>query len=466
MIAHCNFGTALEYIIGVMRKYLLSIPLFIACISAQGQKTWTMEECMAYAAHHSTSVKQARWDLATADADKLQALGDFFPSVTAQAGAQYNWGRNIDPETNAYNNVTTFNNNYGIYASMTLWDGGYTFNQYKRARAQRRRNANAIDMQADDRAIATMMAYTDAVYYHSSIRIAADRLEQSRATLALVEREEQLGTKSRPDVAQAQSTVADDEYNLIHQQNLYAQAMLTLRSNMNLPHDESLTVDSSAVAPSEMPLIDDPESIYRAALHTNPAARDAELGVTAQKYAYRAAKGNFSPTVSINGGISTSYYKTLTGGIKGPGFSDQFKNNRGEYLSVTVSIPLFSGFSRCSAVKKAKINLEKAKLDREDSLRRLSDDITAAVNDCNGYAMEVRSLEAKVKSDKLAYDLNRRKYEEGMLSLIDLQLSANTYFSSRVTLLQKQMLYILKHKLVDYYKGIPLFDNKSMQPEI
>ncbi len=77
--------------------------------------------------------------------------------------------------------------------------------------------------------------------------------------------------------------------------------------------------------------------------------------------------------------------------------------------------------------------------------------------DRNGYAMEILSLEAKKNADAEAYRLNKRKYEEGLLSLIDLQLSANTYFSSRVELLQKQMLYLLKEKLVDYYKGNKLW---------
>lgn len=77
--------------------------------------------------------------------------------------------------------------------------------------------------------------------------------------------------------------------------------------------------------------------------------------------------------------------------------------------------------------------------------------------DRDGYAMEVQSLKAKVDADAEAYRLNTRKYEEGLMSLIDLQLSANTYYSSRVELLQKQMLYLLKDKLVEYYKGNKLW---------
>lgn len=135
---------------------------------------------MAYAAEHSADVEQARWDLASASADKDEALAAFFPSVSAQVGGQFNWGRNIDPETNTYNNVTTFNNGYGVYASLTLFDGGQTFNRYKQARVERKRSSSSVDMQRDDRAIATMMAYVDAVYYRGSVKIAEDKLAQSR----------------------------------------------------------------------------------------------------------------------------------------------------------------------------------------------------------------------------------------------------------------------------------------------
>ncbi len=77
--------------------------------------------------------------------------------------------------------------------------------------------------------------------------------------------------------------------------------------------------------------------------------------------------------------------------------------------------------------------------------------------DRDGYAMEIQSLQARVEADAEAYRLNKRKYEEGLLSLIDLQISANTYYSSRVELLQKKMLFLLKDKLVEYYKGNKLW---------
>lgn len=425
-----------------------------AAAQSDAGKLWTMEECMAYAADHSTAVEKARWDLATADVNSSEALAEFFPSLSAQVGSQFNWGRNIDPETNTYNNVTTFNNGYGVYASLTLFDGGRTFHNYKLARAERKRSVNSVQMQRDDRAIATMMAYVDAIYYSGAVDIASDRLAQSRELLKLTALQEELGLKGHPDVAQAQATVAGDEYDLVRQRNLLTQAMLTLRSTMNYPSGEELLLaPMETAADMPAPATENADEVYSLALATNPTAIEARLNVTSRSYLYKVAKGSMFPTISVNAGISTSYFKTLTGGYSAPRFGEQFRNNRGEYASVSLNIPLFSNLNIMSGVKRAKYALSRALTEKEEQLRKLHDDIALAVADRDGYAMEMLSLKAKTEADRKTYELNSRKYEEGLLSLTDRQISANTYYSSELSLLQTQMLYILKNKLVDYYKG-------------
>lgn len=439
-------------IVDVMRKIFTILSIAIAA-GGYAQQPWSMEQCMAYAADHASSVVQARWDVASATASRNAALADFFPSISAQVGTQFNWGRNIDPETNTYNDVTTFNNGYGLYASLTLFDGGQTLNRYKRARNERARYANAVEMQRDDKAIAAMMAYADVVYYQKSIKIAQDKLTQSRNMLKFIERQEELGIKSRPDVAEAKATVANDEYDLVHQQNLYAQAMLTLKAAMNFPTSQILEVDTTSININPLSGHDNIESIYAYALDANPKSRNAAMQVKTYEYSYKIAKGYMMPSISIDAGISTSYYKNMAGGYIAPGFGNQFRNNRGEYVAATLSIPLFQGLSRVSEKQRSRYALEVSREQQSEHERQLHDDISAAVLDRDGYAKEVSSMEAKVEADAVAYRLNIRKHEEGLLSIIDLQLSANTYFSSRVTLLQKQMLYILKDKLVEYYKG-------------
>lgn len=443
-----------------MMKKLIPIICLSMALPASAQDLWDMDRCIAYAVDHAASVERARWDLLSAKADQAQALADFFPSVQAQVGSQFSWGRNIDPETNTYNNVTTFNNGYGLYASMMLFDGGQTFNRWRQARVLREQSASKMELAREDRAIAAMMAFVDAVYYHGSIALAREKQAQSAAMLRLTERQEELGLKGAPDVAQARATHADDTYNLLHQENLYNQSLLSLRSAMNYPLGEPLPLDT--LTPMPAPLFEGAsvEDIYLVASAENPAAVDARLGVKAAEMRVKVQKGNLMPSVSLSGGISTSYYNILTGDYKVAPFGEQFRNNRGEYIAATLTIPIFSGLSRATGLKKAKHDLAAARVERDDKLRKLHDAVAQAVMDRDGFAREVLSLEAKAEADREAYELNRRKYEEGLLSLIDLQLTANTYFESRLSLLQRQMLYTLKNKLVNYYKGEPLWTSK------
>lgn len=425
-------------------------------------RPWSLDECMAYAAEHGTAVAQARWDLVGAKAEYANAVANFLPSVSAQTSAQFSWGRNIDPETNTYNNVTTFNNGYGIYASLTLFDGGQTYNRWRLARSTRERSRNAIEMHREDCAIAAMMAYADAAYYLGAIAIAEDKAAQSEALLNLTLRQEELGMMGAPDVAQARASHTDDVYTLTHNRNVYLQSMLSLRSALNLPDSDVLAVDTAWLE-TEYLTYDLPVSageIYTYAADHNPRAIDAERAVETARYNYRVAQGGLWPTISVSGGISTSFYRVLGSDATFPRFGEQFRNNRGEYVQINFSIPLFDNLWRSSSARRAKANWEIAKSQRDESLRKLHDDIALAVLDRDGYAAEIAALTDKLEADYTAYRLNLRKYEEGLLSLIDLQLSANTYYASRLALLQKQTLYMLKDKLVNYYKGEPLWTLK------
>ena len=95
---------------------------------------------------------------------------------------------------------------------------------------------------------------------------------------------------------------------------------------------------------------------------------------------------------------------------------------------------------------------------RTEVFRQLQTAIEQSVLDREGYAKEAIQMDKKVRSDEMAYRVTPRKYEEGLMSTLDVQTSANTLLESKANLLQKRLMYLLKSKLVDYYKGKPLIN--------
>ncbi len=424
-------------------------------------QNWSLDDCMKYAVEHATTVKRETINARQRRQDYNNAVQSFLPSVTASVQGQYAWGRNVDPETNTYNNVTTFNNYYQLYASLNVFDGFATINAFKQAKLARAYSATAMQKVQDDKAIDVMQKYVDAAYAEASIKIASEKLAESKRMLAKMQRLFELGEKGRPDVVQMESQVAEDEYNLTHQQNVARQSLLALKSAMNYPvedklelqiQDEAAGTEAANAVNSSMTVSDTSEGLYQRFLGFSPDIKAAEYEVENARYNYKISKGRLLPSLSLGGAITTNYYKNLSQEGQYDGFASQFRNNRGEYLALTLSIPIYNS-DRWHSMKKARNEWQLAQVALEDAKRKLHDDIAQAVMDVEGYTKELGQMQKKVASDSLAYHMSSRKFEEGMLSTFDLQTASRTLLESRIKQLQMQMLLIIKQRLVGYYQG-------------
>lgn len=423
----------------------------VEAIGETQAKIWGLDSCMAYAVEHATDVKREVINARQRKQDYQKAVTDFLPSVAGGVQGQYAWGRNIDPETNTYNHVTTFNNYYQLYASLNVFDGFATINAFKQAKLARAYSTTAMQKVRDDKTIDVMQKFVDAAYAEASIQIASDKLAESKRLLGKMQRLYELGEKGRPDVVQMESQVAEDEYNLTHQKHVAQQSLLTLKSAMNFPVEEELRLVTNGKQVNESFPINH-ETVYQNFLNASPDVKSAEYEVEKARYDYKIAKGRLLPSLSLSGGISTNFYRNLSQGGQYEGFASQFRNNRGEYLALTLSIPIYNNVA-WHQVKKARNDWQLALVNLEETKRKLHDNIAQAVMDAEGYAKELYQMNKKVASDSLAYYMSSRKFEEGMLSTFDLHTAAQTLLESRIKQLQMQMLLVIKQRLVGYYQG-------------
>ena len=435
-----------------MKRIIIIIVACQAVAIVHAQSRWTMERCMEYAVEHSTNVQRQGIEARQARDDYHAAMAGFLPKVQASVSGQYNWGRNIDPETNTYNNVATFNNYYEIYASLAVFDGFATVNAFRQARLTRQHMQTAMQKVQDDKAIDVMQKFVDAAYAQASISLAEEKLADSQQLLYKTQRMFELGGKSRPDVAQMESQVAEDDYNLTHQRNVSNQALLVLKTAINYPVDDSLRIDIKALNAEPRLAIDAVSNIYPVFLKMSPDVLTAEYNVENAHYNYIIQRAQMLPSLTLNGGVATNFYRNLSQGGGYEPFHTQFHNNQGKYLGLTLSIPLFVS-SHWRSARQARAEWQKSLVSLDDARRKLHDDIAQAVMDRDGYVKELSHMQRRMTSDSLSYHLYRRKYEEGLLSAFDLHTSSQAYLQSRILLLQMQMMYVIKNKLVEYYKG-------------
>lgn len=349
-------------------------------------------------------------------------------------------------------------------ASIPIFRGGSLINQVRKSKANLLLGKAALQEARDNTALETFQAYIDALYYYGTTRLAKQKLAESDSLLYKTRRQETLGLKGMTDVAQMEAQQASDAYNLTHQQNLYETAMLTLKQKMNFPIEEALLLDTCLLEQStleqEQLAIEHADNVFRLALNCNPVLKQAEMQKQSANMDRKISWSSFVPSISLYGGISSSYYKELhqTGY---PPFHTQFENNFGSYFGISMSIPIFNRLSGIANMRQARNNYRIAAEQYEAQKEELQKLVQQAVQDREGYLKESIQMEKKVASDSLAYHVTRRKYEEGLMTSLDVQNNAATLLESQTGLLQSKLTYLMKCRLVDYYKGQDIIRNNE-----
>ena len=436
---------------------------------------WTVEDCMRYAVAHSHGLRRRALQLDNSEATRMQAIGAFLPGVSASTGTQWNFGRAIDPETNTYTSVSTFNNGYGLSASLPVFDGLYRVHALRAARADVLLQKNALQAERDQVALETYQAYVDVVYAQEAARLAEEKLSESRQMLRQTQVMEEEGLKSPVDVAQMEAQVAADELMLTRQEGQRETSMLELRKVMNRPTPESLTSDPSPKGEGSIYLQGLNINIEQGEEVTTPLPhREGQGGgsagaksllaqsfyaVESARHSLRATRSSFFPSLSLSAGINSSYYRNLDAATT-TSFRNQLKNNLGEYVSLNLSIPLFNRLGNIAALRRAKNNLRIAEEEYEAKRTEIEVLRRQACLDIDSYRKEVMQGNRKVAADSLAYELVRQQYTAGLASPLDLQTAATTLLQSRAALLQSRLMVGVKSMLRRYYEGEGILNEK------
>jgi len=432
-------------------------------VHASAQTTFSLKECMEYAISHSTKTRIQQAATGDAQLDRRDAaLALFTPRISADVYAYYSFGRSIDPQTNTYFNTTSFHNNYGVSAGYDLFDGFKAVNNYKISKTGLL-IAESLEKQVEaDICLAVMEAYYNVVYYKRLSEVYEEQVSVAEQALTKARREEELGRKGHADVVQMEADLADQLYNLTYSNNMYQARKMTLEDLMFWPMDEDLDIvtempdqvghdASSSVIPGLTGNLT-AEEVVDFALEHNPSIRIASWQELNARRELNTAKWQLLPSVSVYAGWSTSYY-TYQGAATSP-YWNQFRNNGGEYVELSVSLPIWNRLSKHSSISRRRHALEKASAELDQKRRDVESEVRRAIQDRDGaeaaYLLACRK--AEVQSE--AYNLNLKKLEQGLLSPLEFHTAAANYLRARADEMNCLFQYLIKQAVVLYYNGV------------
>ncbi|HNV29774.1 MAG TPA: TolC family protein, partial [Cyclobacteriaceae bacterium] len=222
---------------------------------------------------------------------------------------------------------------------------------------------------------------------------------------------------------------------------------------------------------------------------TMPEIKAAELRKRSSMFGYRAAKGNLYPRLSVNASYSTIYsdqrqqffadggfstqtsnvgyvqgsgtpvlrdVTTPTGQFLVPSLGDQYRDNRGRSVGISLQIPIFNGLSTRSAMQRAAISQSLADITFRETSNTLRQTVETAYNNALAAIKTYQSTEKQVKARDEAFRMAKQRYNLGAVNFVDYQVAENNLFQAESDLLRAKYDFIFRKKVLDFYQGLPL----------
>mgnify|MGYP000428251480 FL=1 len=423
---------------------------------AQEVKTWTLNDCIRYALEQNIQLQQNRLSLEESKVDVKTAKAALFPSLSFSTG--HNMTNRPYQETSSMvsgteiissSNKTSYTGSYGLNAQWTVWNGGQRLNTIKQQKLNKETAELTVNEQENTLQEEITKLYVQILYADESVRINEGTLELSKAQY---ERGKELlaaGDISKSELAQLESQVSNDNYQLVTAQTSLENYKLQLKQLLELDGDREFTLaipelDETNVL-SPLPAKAD---IYNTALALRPEIQSSRLNIQSADLSISMAKAGYMPNVSLTAGIGTNH---TTGSDFT--FSEQVKRGWNNSIGLSVSLPIFSNRETKSAVEKAKIQRESRQLDLTNAQKELYRTIETMWLDASSAQQQFVAADAKLKSSQSSYELVNEQFKLGMKNTVELLTEKNNLMSAQQERVQAKYMAILNRVLLEFYAG-------------
>lgn len=477
-----------------MKKGVLFVALFIVSTFSFGQETgkWTLRECIDYAVENNLSVQRSLLGVASSEILKKQTTWSMAPSFNLGGSYGSSWGRSIDPTTNIF--VTERFENTGVSSSTSwlLYQSNRLRNTHKQSLVDLEASKYNLEAAKDQVILSVITFYTNIVFNNELYQNTLSQLNSTEQLLERTEKQVEAGAVPQTQLYDLIAQKASNEVQVINAENAYNLSILQLKQALQISASDPFEIVVPDIELEVLPLAGlTAEDIYDIAIGKMPNIKSADLGVESADLGVKVAKAQLYPSLRFSGNINTNYSSVRSnqipttiaipsiriGTVNGDpnlvvftdpstrsGFTsdenypliDQWGDNIGRSVSLSLSIPILNGLSASSNVQRSVITHRQAEITAKEQRNNLRQNIERAFNDVlaanRSYDQSLKQVEAQEES----YRVTQRSYELGAMNFIDFQVAQNNLFQARTNLLLAKYDYIFKLKILDFYQDKPL----------
>jgi outer membrane protein len=410
---------------------------------SETSKTWTLQECLQYALDNNIQVKKSKVNYLSGNEDTEEAKARLFPSLTASVTQGF-----VNYPSNEVVSNNSYSGNYTLNSNWTIYDGNQRNNTIKQRKLQDSMNELAVEQSEDDIRLSIIQVYMQVLYAMESVRINENTVETSTAERDRAKELYAEGSISRVDLAQLESQLSTDKYQLVSAQTSLDNYKLQLKQLLELDINQDINVASPILTETDvLGALPSKQNIYETALSVMPQIKSSELSISSAELEIKKAKGAYMPTLSMNAGIGTGH---LSG--TDYTFGSQIWNKFNESVGLTLSVPIFANRSNKTALNKAKYALTTSELEHLNEQKTLLKEVETIYLDAVSAQTKYVSSSENLAYVTESYDLTQQQFFLGMKNTVELLTEKNNYLTAQQTQLQSKYMAIMSKELLNVYQ--------------
>jgi outer membrane protein len=438
---------------------LISLLFSVAFANAQ-MKKWTLQECVEYAVDNNLTIAQFELELENVQLEKIDALGDFLPTLNAQSSVAAQTGLSFDPTTNQAVTTTILTATGGFGSNLTLFDGLRNIHRLNRAKLNAISSQYRLDDLKDDIRLNVANAYLQVLSNKESLIVFKAQNAVTRQDLERTKELVDAGVVPRGDLLEVEATSANQEQQIVNAENAILISRINLAQLLQITDylNFDIAEETFDIPPSEI-LTNSPKTIYEKALTFRNDIKFSELGVSLAEKDLKISKGALLPTMGafFNYNTRFSSQERLIGGVLFRNdFFDQLWLNDGISYGAQMNIPIFNGFSVRNNIKRSKIGIDRAKNQLEQEKLALETTVNQAYVDVTSFAKAYEASEKTVEARRLAYEYSKERFDVGLMNSFDFSQAQARVDDAEAQLIRTKYDYIFRLKVLEFYFGMPI----------
>lgn len=378
----------------------------------QPGKPLSLNECVALALRFNPALQSNQAAVVAQKARVEQAMAAYYPQINFNANyntATSNFatigGTTIGLGRNQSNWTFTDLFSMGPTLNQLIYDFGRTSSSVKINQENAKANEQDLITTKQTVILNVQQAYFGVLQGQRLVEVAKDVVSQTKQHLEQAQGFYQAGTRPKIDVTKAEVDMANAQLALIQATNNFAVAQVTLNNAIGFTQSLTFPVeDILGFTPREYQL----ENIVKTAYEQRPEIMQIKAKQRSQEAAIELAQSSYYPILSGN---ASNLYRTNS--VPNDLVWDWS-------FGITLSVPLFSGFSSPNQVAEQRANLTNLMAQEETLKLNIRLEAEQAYLSQKQAAEQVRVTEKAVGQAQENYDLASGRYQVGVGSPLEI----------------------------------------------